>query len=117
MVCYKYKFYIANQRPEMSDLNRFVTEYCTLWRPIGLKLGLKNSLLKLIAGEHPMQFRECFIRTLQQWLDQDMNATWSTLELAISNAHRDELSLDNLMESEIVCSVHLCISVYSYQYS
>ena len=113
-----YKFLIANQRPEMSELSRFVTEYCTLWKTVGLKLGLQNSLLNLVASEHPSRFRECFRMILQYWLDQDLNATWSTLELAITNARRDELNLDNLSESECVIMwislllcVHMCVRV------
>ena len=102
---------IANQRPEMRDLNSFLTEYCTLWRAIGLKLGLQNTLLNLIASQHPAQFRECFRVTLQYWLDQDVNATWSTLELAITNARRDELNLGNLLEGEIM---FVCVCVHTH---
>ena len=86
----------------MSDLSRFITGYCTLWKTIGLKLGLQNTLLNLIEREHLMQFRECFRITLQYWLDQNVSTTWSTLELAITNARREELYLDNLPESKIV---------------
>ena len=85
----------------MRDLSRYLTEYCPLWRTIGQKLGLRDTVLNLIEHEHPKQLRESFRRTLQYWLDQDVSGTWSTLELAITNARRDELNLDNLSESKI----------------
>ena len=84
----------------MRDLSKFVTEYCTLWRTIGLKLGLQDSLLDVIESEHPLELRDRFRRTLQYWLKQDVSATWSTLEFAITNARRDELGLP---EGKIMC--------------
>ena len=70
-----------------------------LWRNIGLKLGLQDAVLNVIEHEHPNQLRKCFRITLQKWLNQDVSATWETLELVITNANRDDLNLDNLTKS------------------
>ena len=82
----------------MSELHKYLIKYCSLWRAIGLKLGLKDDLLETIAADNAKQ-QECFRVMLQKWLVQDVNPTWNTFELAITNAQRDNLSLDNLLES------------------
>lgn len=84
----------------MKGLNRFLTEYCGLWRSIGLKLGLQTSVLNLIEADRRLQQRECFRETLQRWLQQDVKATWYKLELAITNAKREYDGLDALEASK-----------------
>ena len=84
----------------MGELNKFLTKYCGHWRSIGYKLGLSDDVLNVIHSNHPTQERECFRVALQKWLEQDTMATWSTLELAITNACREELSLETLPKSK-----------------
>ena len=84
----------------MGELNQFLTEHCKLWKSIGYKLGLENSVLVMIQDDHQTQ-RDRFETTLQKWLKQDERPTWNTLELAITNARREELSLKPLPESKI----------------
>ena len=83
----------------MGELNRFLIEYCTLWRSIGYKLGLEDAVLNNIQSDCLIQ-RERFTVTLQKWLEQDERSTWNTLELAITNARREELNLEPLIESK-----------------
>ena len=46
----------------------------------------------MIKGSHQTDQRECLRVTLWKWLQLDRdNATWQTLELAITNANREEL--------------------------
>ena len=90
----------GTERPNMGELNKFLTKYCGHWRSIGYKLGLSDDVLNLIHSNHPAQERECFRVGLQKWLEQDTSATWSILELAITNACREELSLEALSESK-----------------
>ena len=87
---------LDDQRPESKDLQRFLTDYCKYWRDIGLLLGLKSPVLDLVASAHPMQDRECFRATLEKWLLLNVGVTWSNLELAITNAIRESLSLQPL---------------------
>ena len=94
-------YFIADNKPEMSELNKYLVKYCGLWRAIGLKLGLEDYLLETIAKDNFKQHQECFRVMLQKWLIQDVSATWNSLELAITNAQRDDLSLDNLSESKL----------------
>ena len=93
--------------PEPKHLEKFLTEYCLLWRAIGLNLGLKSALLNMIEADHH-QHRKCFSKMLEKWLQMDPRATWSTLELAITNANRQNLGYDSLERSKI--------QNYSYQY-
>ena len=85
----------------MGQLNRFLTEYCKLWKSIGYKLGLEDVVLDMIQSDCPTQ-RERFTAVLQKWLELDAKPTWNTLELAITNARREELSLEALQKSMIV---------------
>lgn len=83
----------------MGELNRFLTEYCKLWRSIGYKLGLEDAFLSNIQSDCLLR-RECFTAALQKWLEQDERPTWNALELAITNARREELNLEPLKESK-----------------
>ena len=83
----------------MSELSKFLTEYCKLWKFIGYKLGLKDTVIDMIKGDYSTQ-RECFMATLQIWLEQDVGPTWNALELAITNARREEQNLEPLNESK-----------------
>ena len=87
---------LDDQRPELKDLQRFLTDFCKYWKDIGLLLGLKSSVLDLVASAHPMQDRECFRATLEKWLQLNVGVTWSNLELAITNANRESLGLQPL---------------------
>ena len=99
----------------MGELNRFLTEYCKLWRPIGYKLGLEDAVLDMIQGDC-MTLRERFAAVLQKWLEQDAGATWNTLELAITNARREELTLEALPNS-MICLIQREKTGYSYVYT
>ena len=104
----------------MGELYRFLTKYCGRWRSIGYKLGLSDDVLNLIHSNQCAQDRECFRVTLQKWLELDTNATWSTLELAITNACREASSLEALQESKIhfhVYNVHIPVAMYDTIYS
>ena len=91
----------GDRRPEHKELNRFLIHHCNLWQPIGLHLGLIQAKLNIIAADHPMDQRECFRVTLHEWLMMDTEATWSTLELAITNANRENSGLTKLDASKI----------------
>ena len=69
-----------------------------MWRPIGLKLGLDTSVLNNAEADYHGQ-RKRFEVMLSMWMKQDgENATWGVLELAITNANREELSIEALSE-------------------
>ena len=54
----------------------------------------------MIQDDHQTQ-RDRFETMLRKWLEQDVRATWNTLELAITNARREELNLKPLPKSKI----------------
>lgn len=91
---------IGDGTPEARYYQKFLTPYSLLWRPIGLNLGLNSGVLSLIEAENPMKPRECLRVTLERWLQLDQNGTWSTLELAITNANRVENGFDPLDASK-----------------
>ena len=93
-------FYILDdQRPELKDLQRFLTDYCKHWRGTGLQLGLKASVLDLVEADYH-ELRECFRVTLDKWSHLNVEVTWGSLELAITNANRQSLGLPPLTTSK-----------------
>ena len=80
----------------MRDLNRYVTKkYATDWYDIGIELGLELDLLDIIKKENPQQSVTCFQKTLDKWLKLNSDdATWKTLEVALTNVNRTNLRLD-----------------------
>ena len=91
----------GDKRPTSKELNRFLTDHCEHWIAIGLHLDLKRSLLNVTSRDNPGKERECFRITLENWLEMDTEASWSTLELAITNANREKLGLGPLDASKI----------------
>ena len=78
----------------MRDLNRYVVrKYATDWYDIGIELGLEHNELNIIGKDHPQQHVKCFQVTLDNWLNTD-DATWKTLEIALTNFNRIHLGLD-----------------------
>ena len=85
-----------NERPTMKDLNRYVTKkYATDWYDIGIELGLELDVLDIIENDHPLRGKTCFQKTLDKWLKLNTNdATWRSLEVALTNVNRANLKLD-----------------------
>ena len=80
----------------MRDLNRYVTKkYATDWEDIGIELGLKLDVLKIIANDNPLKSVACLRNTLDKWLELNTeDTTWKTLEIAITNVNRSKLGLN-----------------------
>ena len=79
----------------MRDLNRYVKKYASDWRDIGLELRLDLHKLKTIAKDNPLDTVTCLQETLEKWLELNTDdATWKTLELALTNVNRTNNGLD-----------------------
>ena len=80
----------------MRDLNRYVTrKYANDWEDVGIELGLDLDVLKIIARDNPLQTTACLRETLDKWLKLNTDdATWKTLEVALTNVNRAKLGLD-----------------------
>ena len=80
----------------MKDLNRYVTrKYATDWYDIGIELGLELDVLDNIEKDHPLRGATCFQKTLDRWLKLNTDdATWRTLEVALTNVNRAKLGLN-----------------------
>ena len=74
----------------MQPLQRFViSQYAQHWEKIGVNLNVTGTTLANIEGncQHSPNFRqECFRRTLQTWLNIDVDASWIKLRKAINQA-------------------------------
>jgi len=57
-------------------------------------LGLELSVIDVIEKDHRDQSVHCFQKTLDNWLKLTPNATWKTLEVALTNVRRQQLGLD-----------------------
>ena len=63
------------------------------WEEIGLELNLNHAILTDIEADHPFNDRECFYYMIWKWMSIDRNPTWKTLETALTNVNRQNLSL------------------------
>jgi len=84
----------------MKDLNRYVTrKYANDWEDIGIELGLDLDVLKIIARDNLLQSVACLKETLDKWLKSSTDdATWKTLEVALTNVNRAKLGFDPVDE-------------------
>jgi len=72
----------------MFHLDGFVIKkYFANWKQIGTELGLKPDMLESIKSSNPLQL------TLYRWLQSTPNATWRSLEVALTNVERRKLGL------------------------
>ena len=80
----------------MRDLNRYVTKkYASDWEDIGIELELDLNVLKIIARDNTQRTEACLRETLDKWLTLNSdNATWKTLEVALTNVQRAKLGLN-----------------------
>ena len=85
-----------NERPTIKDLNRYVIKkYADDWEDIGIELGLKLNVLRIITRNNHQQCVPCLRDTLDKWLELNTDdATWKTLEVALTNVNRAKLGLD-----------------------
>ena len=96
-------FALDDQRPKLQDFESFLTDYSKYWRDTGLGLGLTSSVLDQVEADYHTQ-SERFRATLDKWLN--VGVTWANLELAITNANRNNLGLQPLMtisKENIMC--------------
>ena len=78
----------------MRNLNKYyIRKYASDWYDIGLELGLELDVLNIIGNDYHQQSLLCFQKTLDKWLSSD-DATWKTLEVALTNVNRIKLGLD-----------------------
>ena len=79
----------------MKDLIRYVvTKYAADWKDIGLELGLPFDIFGIIEQNFPCQHVNCLREILAEWLNFAHNATWRSLETALTNVRRQQLGLD-----------------------
>ena len=80
----------------MKYLYRYVTtKYATDWYNIGLELEVDHCVLDSIKQDNHNQSEVCFQKILDKWLQSNTDdATWKTLEVALTNVNRVKLKLD-----------------------
>ena len=79
----------------MKDLNRYVTrKYANDWLDIGIELGLDFDVLNIIGNDNLQKCEACLMNTLAKWLKLNTDATWKTLEIAITNVNRSKLKIN-----------------------
>ena len=93
----------------MRDLNRYVIKkYAADWKDVGLELHLQPSMLKVVKRNNPLQAEDCLEEVLDKWLELTPNATWRTLEVALTNVRRLQLDLDPVDNVYDLDSVENC---------
>ena len=67
----------------------FVTpHYAAHWRTIGIQLYITCGKLDAIEQEHPSDTFRCCNKMLEQWLEEDENASWQQLITTIISFKR-----------------------------
>lgn len=67
----------------------FIKSYATQWRDIGLVLGMNDTVLDVIATDHPNSVWDCCKVMLSRWLQKDAAASWEQLFCAVDIANDD----------------------------
>ena len=90
---------IESKKPTTRDLNRYVViKFASDWENIGIELGLDLDVLDIIARDNPLQSEACLRKTFDKWLQLTTDATWETLEVALTNVNRVKLGLDPVFD-------------------
>ena len=88
----------------------------TQWHDVGIELGLDLNVLDIIEKDHPQQSVKCFQKTLDKWLNTD-DATWKTLEVALTNVNRTKLGLnpvDDVYGKDVLLTVEYSTTLVVY---
>lgn len=109
-----YAWFVENEIPSNQDLNRYVIEkYSTDWRDISIELGMDIDTLDIIKKDHHQQNILCFQNALDKWLRLNThNATWKSLEVALTNVNRTKLGLgpvDDVYGKECITGVAISL--------
>ena len=72
--------YTTDQKP---DLKRIHTLKILNGHGVGLQLGLEKYCLDIIARDHPQDHNRQKEEMLSKWLQQDLNATYGKLAMAL----------------------------------
>ena len=71
-----------------------ITNQAVRWEQIGKILGVKGlDNIKENCRQSDKFFEKCLEKTLQGWLEIDVNATWNKLENALNQAIQDEAGI------------------------
>ena len=74
---------------------RICRKHAVDWKNIGIELGLQLCILNIIEKNHPLNCEACFLAMIEKWKElTSENATWSALEVALTNVNRQKLDLD-----------------------
>ena len=102
----------------MKDLNRYVIRrYSIDWYDIGMELGLETDVLNIIENDNSQQCVICFRKTLDKWLKLNVtDATWKTLEVAITNVTRIKNGLNPIIDiyGKHMKIIEHCLYTYTY---
>ena len=107
---YGYTFPTESERPTIKDLNRYIVKkFSSDWKDIGIELGLELYVIKATEKDNPLDSAACLRETLDKWLKLNPNdATWKTLEVAVTNVNRANLGLDPVVAINDVNGKDVC---------
>ena len=78
----------GNDTPKAHDTNTCVVPHCaTRWRELGEALGMDPHRLDIITVDNPNSCEDRCKVMLQNWLKQDLSATWGKLVDAAETIH------------------------------
>ena len=85
---------VENDKPTFKYILIYVEPYyCDDWKDIGIELDLNSAMLKVIEDDHCNNRSASFHAMIKKWMLTNVNVTWKTLEVALTNVNRQKLGL------------------------
>ena len=88
-----------SQRPKLKDLVEELHFVVTKWHPIGIKLEVPTSFLKIIARKHKDDSQQAFTELMTEWMEQtDPEPSWAGIVEALRSRSVGEGRLADCVE-------------------
>ena len=89
-----------------KELEKFVNKIVTIWKGVGLELGLKHEDINIIASDHPFSCEEACRTMLFKWQRKTLKPTFGMLIGAIE---RYKASSGDYQIDKCKFSIYICI--------
>ena len=84
----------------------------TVWRAIGLELGLSHDVIEAISTENPLSVDDCFYEMISKWLRSACRPNWESLISALRSplVGREALAVELAESGKVSAFLSLSLS-------
>ena len=102
-------FLTGNSRPSLADLhNHVIPEYSHHWKKLASNIGLPLSMIQTIEYSFPNSASRCCEKMFEDWLEQDIHASWEILLNAIDKIRYVAMPTDVSLGRQLVWPSRVC---------